>query len=58
MNDELELELERMVDDLCDTHGDSRVIAVKGKIQELLEKAHKIGWNHATENCCGCLDFL
>ncbi len=44
MNDELE----KMVDDLCDTHGDSRVIAVNGRIMEMLEKAYEMGRRNAS----------
>lgn len=41
-------ELEKMVDDLCDTHGDSRVIAINGRIMEMLESAYKMGYGDAS----------
>jgi hypothetical protein len=54
MNDELEI----MMDELCDDVGNDRVIAVNGRIMELLEKAYKMGYNDASHNSCGCLGFL
>lgn len=45
-------DLERMVDELCDTYGDSRVIAVNARIMEMLESAHKMGYGDASCKLC------